>query len=82
MVLGIVGSPRKGRLIDQLVMRTLEGVQSTGIEMSSDTIPYEVRGHELLRIIPEKEFLYFYVHLEKYLLEYGSSRLKKISFQK
>ena len=32
MVLGIVGSPRKGRLIDQLVMRTLEGVQSTGIE--------------------------------------------------
>ena len=50
--------------------------------MSSDAISYEVRGHELLRIIPEKEFLYFYVHLEKYLLEYGSSRLKEISFQK
>lgn len=32
MVLGIVGSPHKGRLTDQLVMRTLEGVHSTGIE--------------------------------------------------
>ena len=51
------------------------------IKVSSDTIFYEVRGHELLRIIPQKEFLCFYVRLEKYLLEYSSSRLKEISIQ-
>jgi len=49
--------------------------------LSSDTIFYEVRGHELLRIIPQKEFLCFYVRLEKYLLEYSSSRLKEIYIQ-
>ena len=32
MILGIVGSPRKGGLTDQLVTRTLEGVKSAGIE--------------------------------------------------
>ena len=32
MILGIVGSPRKGRLTDQLVTRALEGVESTGVE--------------------------------------------------
>jgi len=31
MILGIVGSPRKGRLTDQLVTRALEGVRSTGV---------------------------------------------------
>ena len=50
-------------------------------KMSSDTIFYEVRGHELLRIIPQKEFLCFYIHLEKYLLEYSSNRLKEIASQ-
>jgi len=32
VILGIVGSPRKGRLTDQLVTRALEGVESTGVE--------------------------------------------------
>lgn len=32
MILGIVGSPRKGGLTDQLVTRTLEGAKSTGLE--------------------------------------------------
>jgi len=32
MILGIVGSPRKGRLTDQLVTRALEGSKSVGIE--------------------------------------------------
>ena len=32
MILGIVGSPRKGRLTDQLVTRALEGVKSAGVE--------------------------------------------------
>ena len=32
MILGIVGSPRKGRLTDQLVTRALEGAESTGVE--------------------------------------------------
>jgi len=32
MILGIVGSPRKGRLTDQLVTQALEGAKSTGVE--------------------------------------------------
>ena len=32
MILGIVGSPRKGRLTDQLVNRALEGAKSAGVE--------------------------------------------------
>ncbi len=32
MILGIVGSPRKGGLTDQLVTRTLEGAKSAGLE--------------------------------------------------
>jgi len=32
MILGIVGSPRKGRLTDQLVTRALQGAKSIGIE--------------------------------------------------
>jgi len=32
MILGIVGSPRKGQLTDQLVTRTLEGAGSTGAQ--------------------------------------------------
>jgi len=32
VILGIVGSPRKGRLTDQLVTRALEGVKSAGVE--------------------------------------------------
>ena len=32
MILGIVGSPRKGRLTDQLVTRALEGAESAGLE--------------------------------------------------
>jgi len=32
VILGIVGSPRKGRLTDQLVTRALEGVKSTGVK--------------------------------------------------
>jgi len=32
MILGIVGSPRRGRLTDQLVTRALEGARSTGVE--------------------------------------------------
>jgi len=32
MILGIVGSPRKGQLTDQLVTRSLEGAASTGVE--------------------------------------------------
>jgi len=32
MILGIVGSPRRGRLTDQLVTRCLEGAKVTGVE--------------------------------------------------
>ncbi len=32
MILGIVGSPRKGGLTDRLVTRTMEGVESAGLE--------------------------------------------------
>lgn len=32
MILGIAGSPRKGRLTDQLVTRALEGSRSSGVE--------------------------------------------------
>jgi multimeric flavodoxin WrbA len=32
MILGVVGSPRKGRLTDQLITRALEGAKSAGVE--------------------------------------------------
>lgn len=32
MILGVVGSPRKGRLTDQLVTRCLEGAQRSGVK--------------------------------------------------
>lgn len=32
MILGVVGSPRKGRLTDQLITRCLEGAQQTGVK--------------------------------------------------
>ncbi len=32
MILGVVGSPRKGGLTDQLVTRALEGAKSAGLE--------------------------------------------------
>ena len=32
MILGVVGSPRKGRLTDQLIARALEGTKSAGVE--------------------------------------------------
>jgi len=32
MILGVVGSPRKGRLTDQLITQALEGVKSAGVE--------------------------------------------------
>jgi len=43
VILGIVGSPRKGRLTDQLLTRTLEGAKSTGVETKKAyLIDYEV----------------------------------------
>jgi len=43
MILGIVGSPRKGRLTDQLVTRALEGVKSAGVEsMKAYLIDYKI----------------------------------------
>lgn len=37
MILGIVGSPRKRQLTDQLVIRTLEGVEPTVLKRKKCT---------------------------------------------
>lgn len=46
MILGIVGSPRKGRLTDQLVTRALEGVKSVGVETRKIyLVDYDIKFH-------------------------------------
>ena len=44
MILGIVGSPRKNQLTDQLVSRALEGVEAAGGETKKVyLVDYEVK---------------------------------------
>lgn len=46
MILGIVGSPRKGRLTDQLVTRALEGAKSVGVETRKIyLVDYDIKFH-------------------------------------
>jgi len=56
MILGIVGSPRKKRLTDQLVSRALEGVKAAGEETRKVyLIDYEVKSYrENLKCCPDE----------------------------
>lgn len=55
LILGVVGSPRKGRLTDQLVTKCLEGVKHTGVECEKVyLIDYQVPFHTEQVKFPER----------------------------
>jgi len=56
MILGVVGSPRKGRLTDQLVSRALEGAEAAGEETRKVyLVDYEVKFYrEEVKCCPDE----------------------------